>query len=157
TTLVMVVLKRPIQPMQGNKTTEPSSDARGQQSAFGRDVVVRRRDVGNVRKIDPALIILSRHIKIVLPGSKIIRSTRVHCWTPHKTHRPHTILLPLNSDFWEGELPRQEQRDQSETMFGAPDEDRSSAGVLGQLTKRSKCGKERMPRDRLGPLKPWNA
>ena len=41
---------------------------------------------------------------MTFPGGKIKGSARVDRRTPHKTHRPHTILLPLNSDFWEGEL-----------------------------------------------------
>jgi len=65
-------------------------------------VVVRRHDEGDVIKIEPAFC--CRFGKIVLLGMKVIGAARVHRWTPHKTHRPHTILLPLNSDFWEGEL-----------------------------------------------------
>ena len=60
---------------------------------------------GDVVEIEPTCV-CSRFGKIVLPGGKIKGSALVHRWTPHKTHRPHTILLPLNSDFWEGKMLR---------------------------------------------------
>src|SRR5262245_25561822 len=86
----------------GNYTTKQTPTA-CRQAIFGPPVVVRRHDEGDVIEIEPAGI-CRRFSKVVVSGGKIKGSARVHPWTPHKTHRPHTILLPSNTDFWEGEL-----------------------------------------------------
>ena len=97
---LLMGLVRPTEAMQGKQTTKQAPTT-GRQAIFDPEVVVRRRDEGDVIEIEPAGV-CRRFGKIVFAGGKIKGPALVHRWTPHKTHRPHTILLPLNSDFWEG-------------------------------------------------------
>jgi hypothetical protein len=72
------------------KKTANEITAAGRQSILDPDVVVRRHDIRNVAEFELASI-FQRFSKIVLPGSKIKGSARVHRWTPYKHTDPIRI------------------------------------------------------------------
>jgi hypothetical protein len=72
--------------MQGNKTTKRVT-APSRQSFISPHVVVGRHNVGDAARVEPALVYRCFG-KIILPGSKIKGSARVHCWTPPRHTDP---------------------------------------------------------------------